>query len=591
MRFGRCPVGLRRSVAAAVGVAVVALAAPITAEAATDCEFVEGANVLFVKMHAAEDVALLQTSGTTITVAGSSGAVSCSGGTPTTANTGDINVFDESGSGGTTLAVHNSQTLAEPINIHYFGGGGEDMVQVASDPAQQALLIAGKTGINMNGAGGQDIEFIDVPERIELIGSFLSDSLSARGTGGTGGVLEGPFVLMHGQAGNDTLMGSEVGDFMEGEFGNDTLEGFGGDDALIGDDFNGPGDDTYIGGAGSDLVSYPPTVKSGVTVDLAKAGPQQTGEGNDSFSEVEGLFGTPFDDTIRGTNGPNVIKAGQGDDTVEGRGGDDLLSGGGGTDTLVYADAPAGVSVDLGAGTASGGDGKDSLGLNEDFDNVIGSQFADALIGGPGANQITGLGGVDVIRALGGPDRVDVRDGGPDNASCGSEIDTAISDRLSLDTVQSDCERIDALPEPPPPAGGAGGTGAGNTGGGGSKDTKVLFSLRGAKRQPLLTQRAVLVMVRCPQEACKVVTSAVGRVPAIGSAGVRVAKKLRTAPTRSSLGAGVTKTVKLHLGKRQLAMIGAALQIGKRPRLRVAATATDVDGNSAPAQLTVTAKP
>ncbi len=583
MGIGRCLVPLRRVVAAAV-VAAIALAIPMTAEAATDCEFVEGANVLFVKMHAAEDFALLQTSGTTITVAGSTGGVTCSGGTPTTANTGDINVFDESANGGTTLALHNAQTLAEPINIHYFGGGGEDMVQVASDPAQQALIIAGKTGININGAGGPDVEFIDVPERIELIGSFLSDTLSARGTGGTGGVLEGPFVLMHGQAGNDTLIGSEVGDFIEGEFGNDTLEGFGGDDALIGDDSNGPGDDAYIGGAGFDDVSYPPTVQSGVTVDLAKAGPQQTGEGNDSFSEIEGLIGTPLDDTIRGTNGPNVIKAGQGDDTVEGRGGDDLLSGGGGTDTLVYADAPAGVSVDLGAGTASGGDGKDSLGLNEDFDNLIGSQFADTLVGGPGANQITGLGGVDVIRALGGPDRVDVRDGGPDNASCGSEIDTAISDRLSLDTVQPDCERIEALPEPPAPGGsggGAGGPGGGNGGGAGAKDTKLVFSLHAAKRQPLLSQHAVLVKLSCPQEACRVLTSAVGRVP----------KKLRTAPVRSNLAAGVTKTVKLHLGKRQLAAIGAALRIGKRPKLRVLATATDGAANSTPAQLTVTAKP
>lgn len=593
-RVAKGYVTLRRTISAAFAATALAAVLPAAAEATTSCEYDGAAEVVNVRMAADNDSAILKVIGGAIDIRESGGLLSCSGGSPTTANSDAVNVFDESGSGRTFLSIGTPQAFAAgAVAINYAPGGGEDAVLLFGQDLP-SLIIAGINGINTDGAAGKDVNFFGTPERIELFGGSGNDTLSARGTGGTGGVLSGPFVQLGGGSGNDTLEGSEAGDLIEGGLGDDTMRGFGGEDALIGDDLAEAGDDVYDGGAGFDHVSYP-LVLGGVSVDLAVEGPQQTGDGEDSFAAVEGVIGSSFDDTILGTEAANVIKAGGGDDTVDGRGGDDLLSGSTGTDTLTYADAPAGVVVDLGAGTVSGGGGKDSLGL-DDFENLIGSPFADTLTGSEAANRIVGLGGLDTVRALGGADRVEVRDGGPDVASCGSEVDSALADRLSLDTVAPDCEVIDALPEPPGenPGGGGGGAGAGTGAGGGarggggpgSKDTSVLFSLRAARRQPLLAQGAIVLKLRCPQEACKVSASAAGRVPAAGS----TARELRVKPARAKLLAGTTKTVKLHLRRGQLARIGGALATGKRPKLRITASATDTAGNVANAHLTVTAR-
>ncbi|MGV1047192.1 MAG: calcium-binding protein [Solirubrobacterales bacterium] len=574
-RVPRCFATLRRTASVAFGAVAIAAVAPVAADATTTCEYNAGAEVLNVSMAADNDSTILRLIGTTIDVRQASGLVSCSGGTPTTANTEAINVFDNSGNGATSLAVFTPQAFAV-LEINDVPGNGTDRIAISSENVP-ATIIAGSDGVNTDGAAGRDVNFIGTPENIEIFGGSANDTITARGGGGTGAMLNGPFVQLRGGDGNDTLEGTEIGDLLEGELGNDTMRGFGGEDGLIGDVLAASADDVYDGGAGFDTISYP-LVKNGVTVDLAKVGPQATGNGNDSFSEIEGVIGSEFGDTLLGTAGPNVLKAGQGDDTVDGRGGDDLLSGASGTDTLTYAAAPAGVVVDLGAGTASGGFGTDSA---TEFENLIGSPFADVLTGSAAANAITGLAGADTVKALAGPDRVDVRDGGPDNASCGSEVDSAIADRRSVDTVQADCELVDALPEP-------GGGGAG--GGPGVRGKRVAFVLGGARKQRLLVQRAVRVKLRCPQEACTVVVAAAGRVPALVSAGVSAARRLRLKPVTAKLAAGVAKAVKLRLNRRQRALIGAAMRLGKRPKLRVTATATDAAGKFTRAQLTVTAK-
>jgi Ca2+-binding RTX toxin-like protein len=94
-------------------------------------------------------------------------------------------------------------------------------------------------------------------------------------------------------------------------------------------------------------------------------------------------------------------------------------------------------------GTATGGAGNDTL---TGIDDLIGSPFADTLIGDAANNSITALGGNDRVSAQGGADAVRVRDGGPDTASCGTEIDTAIADRASVGSVNPDCENVDFLP-------------------------------------------------------------------------------------------------------------------------------------------------
>ena len=84
----------------------------------------------------------------------------------------------------------------------------------------------------------------------------------------------------------------------------------------------------------------------------------------------------PFDNPINGTNSADTINAWLGNDTVHGGSGNDALVGTGAS-IASYADAPGPVSVDIGAGTATG-DGTDTL---SGIENVVGSPFADHLGG------------------------------------------------------------------------------------------------------------------------------------------------------------------------------------------------------------------
>jgi Ca2+-binding RTX toxin-like protein len=126
--------------------------------------------------------------------------------------------------------------------------------------------------------------------------------------------------------------------------------------------------------------------------------------------------GTPGDDTLTGTRGADVLCGGAGDDTISGGAGNDLLVGGPGADTLAggrgddtvsYRTATRGVHVDLGTGTATGGDSL--LGV----ENAQGSRFADRLVGSGRANSLDGGRGKDLISGLGGADTLlggDARD-------------------------------------------------------------------------------------------------------------------------------------------------------------------------------------
>lgn len=148
--------------------------------------------------------------------------------------------------------------------------------------------------------------------------------------------------------------------------GNDTLSGDAGDDWLQGDG----GDDVLIGGLGDDMLSG--------------------GAGNDALS---------------GGAGADVLVGGTGDDILSGGAGGDHLSGGvGDRDMVSYAGSGAGVSVDLSAQTASGGDAEGDV--LSGFEGVEGSSFADVLIGsdgndiirpGLGADEVYGGGGMDIV--------------------------------------------------------------------------------------------------------------------------------------------------------------------------------------------------
>ena len=76
---------------------------------------------------------------------------------------------------------------------------------------------------------------------------------------------------------------------------------------------------------------------------------------------------------------------------LDGGSGGDTLDGGAGRDTVIYWQAPNGVSVDLALGSAQGYGNDRLVGI----ESVIGSRFADVLVGDAQENWLTGRAGDD----------------------------------------------------------------------------------------------------------------------------------------------------------------------------------------------------
>jgi len=197
-------------------------------------------------------------------------------------------------------------------------------------------------------------------------------------------------VSISGTSGNDTLTGTTGADRMYGFDGNDVLNGGAGADTLIG----GLGDDTYVvdnvgdvvveaTGEGLDLV------QSSVTYALSADVENLTLTGSTAINAT----GNALANVLTGNSGNNILSGAAGGDT---------LNGGNGTDTAAYADSAAGVTVDLLASTASGGDAAGDT-FNS-IENLSGSGYADTLTGNAAANVLTGLAGNDLLDGGAGND-------------------------------------------------------------------------------------------------------------------------------------------------------------------------------------------
>jgi Ca2+-binding RTX toxin-like protein len=139
--------------------------------------------------------------------------------------------------------------------------------------------------------------------------------------------------------------------------------------------------------------------------------------GDDTLSggkEDNAIRGGDGDDRIDGRDGSDVLRGAGGDDVVIGGAGGDTIDGGAGIDTADYADAAAGVTVDLNKITAQDtGQGKDTV---TGIENLIGSGFDDQLTGNALANRLSGGAGND---SLSGGD-------GADTLSAGLGLDTLV---------------------------------------------------------------------------------------------------------------------------------------------------------------------
>ena len=199
-----------------------------------------------------------------------------------------------------------------------------------------------------------------------------------------------------GHEGADTLLGSDGDDLVYGGDGDDTLSGGTGNDTLLGeanDDTleGGAGDDIIDGGAGVDTVTFINS-EDDITINLRNTNQQDTGTGLDIIKDIENVTGSLHNDTIEGDSKDNI------------------LDGGVGTDTVSFSHAQNGVSVSLAVDTQQ--DTHDGMDTIKNFENLIGSEFADNLTGDDDQNAIYGLSGDDTLDGGKGSDTLY---GGSDN--------------------------------------------------------------------------------------------------------------------------------------------------------------------------------
>lgn len=337
------------------------------------------------------------------------------------------------------LATFSSARASGPIQADAVGTSGPDVLTgTTGDDLLEGL--AGNDTLS-GGAGADTLDGGADTDTATYVGSLVGVIVSLASGTGTGGDAEGDTLIsiehLRGSDFADVLTGNGERNQLLGSGGDDTLDGQANNDTLSG----GPGADTLIGGDGNDLASYGGAAAA-VIADLERGG--STGDAaGDSFSSIEQLRGTDLDDTLRGDSVLNVLTGASGNDTLDGRDGDDQLIGGLGGDTLIggpgkdvasYASSTAGVTVELVAGQASGGEAAgDTL---SGIEHLRGSSYADVLLGNDDDNNLVSVGGTDTLDGRGGDDTLiggagaDVLDGGP-----GSDF---VAYRASLAAVSID---------------------------------------------------------------------------------------------------------------------------------------------------------
>jgi Ca2+-binding RTX toxin-like protein len=205
---------------------------------------------------------------------------------------------------------------------------------------------------------------------------------------------------------------------------------------------------------------------------------RETGSPDLAYVGFAGLFLGDGDDVVRPISAvhyvgdhpvtlgrPLYVEAGPGNDLILGDDAfDDIVIGGPGADqlhggsspthpryegdTVRYDTATGPVTVTL-DGQANDGEAGEADNVYPDFEQVVGSDFADLLSGSNAHDDLSGRNGDDTIAGLGGEDwvwgnngddTIDARDGERDLIGCGVGNDTVLAD--AVDQVSNDCENL-----------------------------------------------------------------------------------------------------------------------------------------------------
>jgi VCBS repeat-containing protein len=192
------------------------------------------------------------------------------------------------------------------------------------------------------------------------------------------------------------------------------FEGRGGDDVIVGNDDTRVSYLHALGGVRVDL-DVGVTTAGGVLGPLGTVFGTASGlapddaakVGIDLFTGVNRVRGSSFADVLIGSNRTDVPES------FEGRGGNDQIFGNGGFDAVVYAFDPAGIAVNMAAGSVTGAHtGTDTL---RRVEGVGGTEFADTYVAtnfgavgflDPNSNNVGDFGTFNQFEGAGGDDTI-----------------------------------------------------------------------------------------------------------------------------------------------------------------------------------------
>lgn len=280
-----------------------------------------------------------------------------------------------------------------------FGQGGNDVINGGDG---DDIILGGSGADTLNGGAGFDwLQY-------ELSTSAVTINLATGSA--SGGYAQGDTFTNF-----EHVFGSQFNDNITGDSNNNVLAGY-------------KGADTIDGGGGFDFLSYFAS-DSAVNVSL-NSGSGSGGDANgDTFTNIEGIFGSEFNDTITGDDNANELYGLSGSDTLTGLAGNDYLEGGDGNDTinggndddaiiggagaddidggdgydiLAYYFSTSGVTINLATGMGTGGNAQGDTFSN--FEHIHGSDFADTFNGDANDNDFSGFGGIDTLIGAAGND-------------------------------------------------------------------------------------------------------------------------------------------------------------------------------------------
>lgn len=267
-------------------------------------------------------------------------------------------------------ALNNTLHGAAMLSNYLYGNAGNDSLYGGN---RQDMLVGGDGDDYIDGGAGSDNISYHTASAGVTVNLSITDAQNTLG-GGIDTLLNVENIL--GSSYNDTLTGNAA---------NNRFQSMGGDDVIDG------GDGAF------DLIEFT-NVFAAVNVNMSDWTIQSTNMqriGTLTLSNIEGVSGSIYNDTLTGTSGADYLNGYAGSDVIDGGAGDDYLAGGSSADTLTGGEGKDTfiLGSDRGLGIQNGVDTITDFNLTDDSFRLISADFT-AFIGVTGAltsnNFVTG---------------------------------------------------------------------------------------------------------------------------------------------------------------------------------------------------------